>query len=60
MSKSGLRRRKRLFEIIEVGNDLDPVSRSYDFISVGTIVINIVVIGIIKLSFNFSSIFSIN
>lgn len=43
MSKSGLRRRKRLFEIIEVGNDLDPVSRSYDFISVGTIVINIVV-----------------
>ena len=37
MSKSGLRRRNRLFEIIEVGNDLDPVSRSYDFISVGTI-----------------------
>lgn len=43
MSKRGLRRRKRLFEIIEVGNDLDPVSRSYDFLSVGMIIINIAI-----------------
>lgn len=30
-SKKWYRRRKRLFEILEVGNDLDHVSRAYDF-----------------------------
>lgn len=42
MNKRELKRRKRLFEIIEVGNDLDPVSRVYDFISVGLIAVNII------------------
>lgn len=39
--KRWFRRRKRLFEIIEVGNDLDCVSRAYDFISVFMIVLNL-------------------
>lgn len=43
MSKRGIRRRKRLFEIIEVGNDLDNVSRAYDFINVFSIIINVIV-----------------
>ena len=43
MSKRGVRRRKRLFEIIEVGNDLDYVSRAYDFINVFSIIINVIV-----------------
>lgn len=29
--KRWFRRRKRLFEILEVGNDLDHASRAYDF-----------------------------
>ena len=36
-------RRRRLFEIIEVGNDLDAFSRGYDFINAFSIVLNIVV-----------------
>lgn len=43
MSKKWIRKRKRLFEIIEVGYDLDNVSRAYDFINVFSIVINVVV-----------------
>lgn len=43
MDKKRLRRRKRVFEIIEVGNDLDFVSRSYDFINVLAIVVNLTV-----------------
>lgn len=42
-SKKWYRRRKRLFEIIEVGNDLDTISRLYDFINVFTIVVNVIV-----------------
>ena len=37
------RRRKRIFQILEVGNDLDTVSRVYDFINVGTIIVNLIV-----------------
>ena len=43
MGKNWNKRRKRLFEIIEVGNDLDPISRGYDFINVLSIVLNVVV-----------------
>ena len=35
------RRRKRLLEILEVGNDLDLVSRAYDFFSAFAIVLNL-------------------
>lgn len=44
MSKKWYRRRKRLFEILEVGNDLDHVSRCYDFFNAFTIVLNLVAI----------------
>lgn len=43
MSKKGLRKRKRLFEIVEVGNDLDYVSRAYDFVNVFSIIVNVIV-----------------
>ena len=36
-------RRKRLFNIIEVGNDGDPISRGYDWVNVLAIVINLTV-----------------
>ncbi len=41
--KRWFRRRKRLFEILEVGNDLDHASRAYDFFSAFMIVLNLVV-----------------
>ena len=41
MSDKWLKRRKRLFEIIEVGNDLDYPSRVYDLVNVLAIVINL-------------------
>ncbi len=41
MSKKWHRRRKRLLEILEVGNDLDHVSRAYDFLSAFAIVLNL-------------------
>ncbi len=41
MNDRWLKRRKRVFEIIEVGNDLDRPSRLYDFINVITIIINL-------------------
>ncbi|MBR5798786.1 MAG: ion transporter [Lachnospiraceae bacterium] len=41
--KKWLRRRKRLFEILEVGNDLDHASRAYDFFSAFMIVLNLAV-----------------
>ena len=41
MNKKWMKRRKRVFEIIEVGNDLDSISRFYDFLNVIAIVINI-------------------
>lgn len=43
MSKKWYRCRKRIFEIIEVGTDLDRVSRIYDFVNAFTIVLNLVV-----------------
>ncbi len=42
-TKKWFRLRKRLFEIIEVGNDLDHVSRAYDFVNAFSIVLNLVV-----------------
>ena len=41
MKKKWYRRRKRLFEIIKVGYDMDFASRSYDFINVLAIVLNL-------------------
>lgn len=41
--KRWFRRRKRLFEILEVGNDLDYASRAYDFFSAFMIVLNLAV-----------------
>ncbi len=43
MSRKWLRRRKRIFEIIEVGYDLDYISRGYDFINVSAIILNVIV-----------------
>lgn len=43
MDKKWLKRRKRVFEIIEVGNDLDRVSRIYDFVNAFSIIINLIV-----------------
>ncbi|MBQ3544756.1 MAG: ion transporter [Lachnospiraceae bacterium] len=43
MSKKWDRFRKRLFEIVEVGNDLDKVSRAYDYFNVILIVLNLTV-----------------
>ena len=42
MDKKWQRRRKRLFEILEIGSDLDAISRIYDFVSAFAIVINII------------------
>ncbi len=41
MDNIWLKRRRRVFEIIEVGNDLDYPSRNYDFINVFAIVLNL-------------------
>lgn len=41
MDQRWLKRRKRVFEIIEVGNDLDYVSRAYDFINAFAIILNL-------------------
>lgn len=43
MNKQKLRRLRRVFEIIEVGNDLDRASRAYDYVNAFTIIINLVV-----------------
>lgn len=43
MNKKWIKRRKRVFEILEVGNDLDYVSRAYDYLNAISIIINIVV-----------------
>lgn len=42
MSKKWIRRRKRLFEILEVGADLDYISRGYDFLNAFSIILNLV------------------
>lgn len=43
MESKWYKRRKRLFEILEVGHDLDIVSRSYDFIGAFAVIINVAV-----------------
>lgn len=43
MDKKWLKRRKRLFEILRVGNDLDRASRRYDYFDACSIVLNLVV-----------------
>lgn len=42
MKKKLLKQRKRILQIIEVGSDLDPVSRFYDYINAGAIILNLV------------------
>ena len=42
-SKKWVKRRKRIFQILEVGNDLDTASRVYDFFNAATIILNLVV-----------------
>ncbi|MBR5468711.1 MAG: ion transporter [Firmicutes bacterium] len=41
MSDAALKKQKRIFEIIEVGNDLDYPSRIYDFVNAFSIIFNI-------------------
>ncbi len=41
--KRWLRKRKRLFEIIEVGSYFDHASKAYDYLNMATIVVNLVV-----------------
>ncbi len=41
--KKWLRKRKRLFEIIEVGSYFDRASKAYDYLNMATIVVNLVV-----------------
>lgn len=43
MDKTWFKRRKRVFEILEVGNELDYVSRTYDYINAFSIIINLTV-----------------
>ncbi len=43
MEKKWFKRRKRLFEIIEVGNNFDTVSRAYDYVNAITIILNLTV-----------------
>lgn len=43
MSEKWFRRKKRVFQIIEVGYDLDFMSRAYDFINVFAILLNILI-----------------
>lgn len=43
MNKKWIKARKRVFEIVEVGNDLDGFSRFYDFLSVIIILCNLTV-----------------
>ena len=43
MSKVWQKRRKRLFEIIEVGSYYDKASKAYDYFSIAAIVINLLV-----------------
>ena len=41
--KKWMKWRKRLFEILEVGNDLDRVSRAYDYVNAFAIIVNLAV-----------------
>ncbi len=42
MKRTWYKRRKRIFEVIEVGNDLDRASRTYDFVNALAIVLNLI------------------
>lgn len=42
MSKAWLKRRKRIYEVIEVGSDFDFASRAYDYLNAGAIIINLI------------------
>lgn len=42
MKKERIRKLRRLFEIIEVGNDLDWMSRGYDYMYVSTVLLNLI------------------
>lgn len=42
MDKKWLKRRERLFEILEVGNDFDSASRIYDFLNAFSILFNLI------------------
>lgn len=41
MDDKWLKRRKRIFEIIEVGTDFDYISRGYDMVNAGAIILNL-------------------
>ncbi len=43
MNKNWQKRRKRLFEIIEIGSYFDHVSKAYDYINIASIIINLAV-----------------
>lgn len=43
MDKKWHKRQKRVFEILEVGNDLDNVSRVYDYVNASAIILNLVI-----------------
>ncbi len=43
MRKKWYRRRRRLFEVLEVDNDLDYVSRGYGLLNAFTIVVHLMV-----------------
>lgn len=43
MNKKMLKRRKRVFEIIEVGSNFDRTSRIYDYLNAGSIIINLII-----------------
>lgn len=43
MNKKWLKRRKRIFDVIEVGSDFDFISRSYDMVNISAIIINLLV-----------------
>ena len=41
MNKKWRRRQKRVFEVIEVGNDFDYISRAYDYVNAFSIILNL-------------------
>lgn len=43
MNKNIQKMRKRIFQIVEVGNDLDKVSRGYDYLNVLSVIVNLIV-----------------
>ena len=43
MEKKSVRMRRRIFSIVEVGSDFDYVSRAYDYLNAGLIIVNLIV-----------------